>query len=73
MRRSPLFMASIYLLLGAIFTFFAIQNVSRTGWDFFTYFLIILATLDFGSGIRLVMIHQKIKQMKKENDKKNPK
>ena len=66
MRRSPLAMATTYLILGGIFIFFAIQNVSRSGWDFFTYFLIILATLDVGSGIRLMMIHKQIKKMKNE-------
>ncbi|KMY45980.1 hypothetical protein AC622_18710 [Bacillus sp. FJAT-27916] len=71
MRRSPLYMATIYFILGAVFIFFAVQNVTRSGWDFFTYFLVILATLDIGSGIRFIGIHRKIKQMKNEQQPKS--
>ncbi|MGG3915123.1 hypothetical protein CN378_05890 [Bacillus sp. AFS015802] len=63
MRRSPLFSGVIYLLLGVLFTYFAVQNVQNDeGWGFFTYMLIFLATLDFGSGLRMVMLHFKIKK-----------
>ena len=62
MRRSPLFSGVIYLLLGVLFTYFAIGNVQDDGWGFFTYMLIFLATLDFGSGIRMIMLHFKIKK-----------
>ncbi len=63
MRRSPLVSGVIYLLLGVLFTYFAVQNVQNDeGWGFFTYMLIFLATLDFGSGLRMVMLHFKIKK-----------
>lgn len=62
MRQSPLFMGVTYCILGVLFTFFAIQNVSQSGWGFFTYFLIALATMDFASGIRFVMLHRQIKR-----------
>ncbi|MCR8850871.1 YdiK family protein [Rossellomorea sp. SC111] len=66
MRRSPLFSGVIYLLLGVLFTYFAVQNVQNDeGWGFFTYMLIFLATLDFGSGLRMVMLHFKIKKQLK--------
>ncbi|MBN8194461.1 YdiK family protein [Bacillus sp. NTK074B] len=66
MRRSPLFSGVIYLLLGVLFTYFAVQNVQNDeGWGFFTYMLIFLATLDFGSGLRMVMLHFKIKKQVK--------
>ncbi|MCA1066587.1 MULTISPECIES: YdiK family protein [Rossellomorea] len=68
MRRSPLFSGVIYLLLGVLFTYFAVQNVQDDGWGFFTYMLVFLATLDFGSGLRMVMLHFKIKK-KIENKK----
>ena len=71
MRRSPMYMAITYFILGAVFVFFAIQNVTRSGWDFFTYFLIILATLDIVSGIRFIGIHRKIKEMNNEQQTKN--
>lgn len=63
MRRSPLFSGVIYLLLGVLFTYFAVQNVQNDeGWGFFTYMLIFLATLDFGSGLRMIMLHFKVKK-----------
>ncbi|MGG4546386.1 YdiK family protein [Rossellomorea marisflavi] len=62
MRRSPLFSGVIYILLGVLFTYFAIHTVRDTGWGFFTYMLIFLATLDFGSGMRMVLLHFRIKQ-----------
>ncbi|MFD2680032.1 YdiK family protein [Bacillus seohaeanensis] len=61
MRRSPLFSGVIYLLLGVLFTYIAIQTVNDSGWGFFTYMLIFLATLDIGSGFRMIGIHFKIK------------
>ncbi|MEI2666774.1 YdiK family protein [Rossellomorea sp. LJF3] len=67
MRRSPLFSGVIYLLLGVLFTYFAVQNVQNDeGWGFFTYMLIFLATLDFGSGLRMIMLHFKIKKQIKD-------
>ncbi|MET3700125.1 uncharacterized protein DUF4305 [Bacillus oleivorans] len=60
--RSPLFTGILYLALGIIFTIFAIQSVRDSGWGFFTYLLILLATMDFGSGLRFVMIHYQLKK-----------
>jgi uncharacterized membrane protein HdeD (DUF308 family) len=62
MRRSPLFSGILYILLGVLFTYFAIINVNDHGWGFFAYLMVLLATLDFGSGIRMVMMHFKIKK-----------
>ncbi|WP_394238926.1 YdiK family protein [Niallia oryzisoli] len=62
MKQSPLFSGIIYMLLGSLFTFFAIQNINEDGgWGFFTILLIILATFDFGSGIRMILFHFKLK------------
>ncbi|WP_210367900.1 YdiK family protein [Bacillus sp. REN3] len=66
MRQSPLFSGIVYILLGVLFTYFAIQNVNQTGWGLFSYLLVILATFDFGSGIRMVMFHFKIKNIQKK-------
>lgn len=62
MRRSPLFSGILYILLGVLFTYFAIQNVNDHGWGFFSYLMVLLATLDFGSGLRMVALHFKIKK-----------
>jgi len=62
LKQSPLFSGIIYMLLGSLFTFFAIQNINEDGgWGFFTILLIILATFDFGSGIRMILFHFKLK------------
>ncbi|WP_342429226.1 YdiK family protein [Neobacillus sp. FSL H8-0543] len=66
MKRSPLFSGFIYILLGSLFTYFAIEDVSQNGWGFFSYLLVILATFDFGSGIRIIFFYNKYKnQIKK--------
>jgi hypothetical protein len=58
-----MFSGILYLALGTLFTVFAIQDINATGeWGFFTYLLIILATFDFGSGIRMIMLHFMIKK-----------
>ncbi|WP_445493128.1 YdiK family protein [Niallia sp. 03133] len=58
MRQSALFSGFIYLLLGVVFTYFAIQNIqTNNGWGFLTYVLILLATFDIGSGIRIIAFH----------------
>lgn len=61
MKQSPIFSGIVYILLGSLFTYFAIQNVNETGWGFFSYLLVALATFDFGSGIRMVLFHFKLK------------
>ena len=66
MKQSPLFSGLVYILLGSLFTYFAIQNVNETGWGFFSYLLVALATFDFGSGIRMIMFHFKLKNIQKK-------
>ncbi|OIK15921.1 hypothetical protein BIV60_07300 [Bacillus sp. MUM 116] len=66
MRRSPLFSSFIYFLLGCLFTYFAIHDVNQNGWGFFSYLLVLLATFDFGSGLKLFFFYAKYKdQLKK--------
>ncbi|MCQ6277417.1 YdiK family protein [Bacillus sp. V3B] len=63
MRPTPLFSGIVYVFLGILFTFFAIQNINEDGgWGFFTFLLILLATFDFGSGIRMILIHFHLKK-----------
>lgn len=66
MKQSPLFSGIAYILLGSLFTYFAIQNVNESGWGFFSYLLVALATFDFGSGIRMILFHFKLKQVHKK-------
>jgi hypothetical protein len=62
MRQSPLFSGIIYFLLGVLFTYFAIQDVQDDGWGFFTYLLVLLATFDVASGLKMVGFHFRIKK-----------
>jgi hypothetical protein len=63
MRQTPLVSGFLYLLLAVLFTYFAIKNVQEDGWGFFSYLLIILATFDLGSGLKMIAMHFKIKKM----------
>jgi hypothetical protein len=55
MRKSPMLSGLIYLLLGILFIYFAIQNVQVSGWGIFTILLVILATFDCGSGLKMIL------------------
>ena len=68
MKLTPLFNGIIYIFLGLLFTYFAIENVQEGNWGFFTYLLIILATFDIGSGIKMILFHFKLKKI--QNQKK---
>ena len=67
-RQSPLSLGIIYTSLGILFTAIAIQNVKSAGWGIFSYILILIATMDFGSGIRMILLHFKVKSA--QNKKK---
>lgn len=70
MRRSALFSGILYLFFGALFTYFAIQDLNRTqDWGFYTYLLVILATFDIGSGIKLISFHLFLKRKQAESKK----
>lgn len=62
MRQSPLFSGLIYLFLGTLFTYFAIQHVQEGGWGFFAILLILLATFDYGSGLKMILFSFIIKK-----------
>lgn len=66
MRRSPLLSGIIYIVLGALFTYFAISDVQTNGWGFFSYLLVILATFDFGAGLKMIIFHYKYKDQVKK-------
>ncbi|KKB33797.1 YdiK family protein [Bacillus thermotolerans] len=66
MRQSPLKAGIFYLILGIFFTYLAIEDVNASGFGFFTYLLILLATMDIGSGIRLVYVHFAMKKKEKK-------
>lgn len=64
MGTSPLFMATLYFLLGCIFTYLAVTSVQDTIWNFYTLLLAVMATIDFNLALRLIIVKFK------KNDKK---
>ncbi|WML58038.1 YdiK family protein [Neobacillus sp. PS2-9] len=66
MRRSPLLSGLIYFFLGGLFTYFAIDDVQKNSWGFFSYLLVVLATFDFGSGLKMITFHFKYKDKLKK-------
>ncbi|MFS0784418.1 YdiK family protein [Bacillus sp. 1P06AnD] len=65
-RQSPLASGLLYIVLGIVFTFLAINYVSQDGWNLFSFLIVFLATIDFGTGIRLLMLHFRLMRMKKK-------
>lgn len=67
MRPSPLLSGTLYIVLGIIFTVIAIQNVNMNGeWGILTYLLILVATFDLGNGIKLILLHYRIKNIQNQ-------
>jgi len=66
MKQSPTLLSGlIYLLLGGLFTYFAIQDVQESGWGVFTILLVFLATFDLGSGLKVIFFSFFQKESKK--------
>ncbi len=64
MIRASLGSGIVYLLFGGIFIYFAIYNVRTSGWSFLSWMLVIIATLDIGSAIRMILLHFRMKRQK---------
>ncbi|MFD1738219.1 YdiK family protein [Bacillus salitolerans] len=62
--RSPFLMGLLYFGMGIIFVVLAIQSKTDNIWSFPTIILMVVATFDFGVGIRMMLIANKIKQTK---------
>ncbi|PGZ95336.1 hypothetical protein COE51_20780 [Bacillus pseudomycoides] len=65
MRNSPFVMATLYFLLGCIFTYLAITSAQDTIWNFYTLLLSVMATVDFSLALRLIFSKPKKSSMKK--------
>ncbi|WP_273854125.1 YdiK family protein [Guptibacillus spartinae] len=72
MKLSPIVMGFFYLGLGSLFTYLAIQSASSNGelWNFYTIFLMVLATVDFVYAIRFFVLRKRISKLKKKDDNK---
>ncbi len=66
MKISPKTMGIIYFIMGIFFTYIAILSVEETVWNITTIVLAIFATLEIGVTIRLLSIHFRYKNKKKE-------
>ncbi|MFS0674420.1 YdiK family protein [Ornithinibacillus sp. 179-J 7C1 HS] len=66
MRITARTMAFIYFAMGALFIYVAITFAEDTIWNFMTILLALIATLDFGAGIRYMRLHNKLKKLKKK-------
>ncbi|WP_110113910.1 YdiK family protein [Bacillus sp. CGMCC 1.16541] len=71
MKRTPLFMGFIYTIMGALFTYLAIQSAQNSEdiWNFTTIVLVLVATFDFSVAVRVFLLHQKIKRIQNEQKK----
>jgi uncharacterized protein YacL len=65
--RSPIFIATFYIILGLIITYLASNSVGRNGWNFFSLLLVALAAYDFFMAIRFLMLRKTIKNMQKKD------
>ncbi|WP_369901408.1 YdiK family protein [Bacillus manliponensis] len=68
MRTAPMFMATLYFLLGCVFTYLAVTSVQGqdTIWNFYTLLLAGMATIDFNLALRLIIIKLKNKDKQEQ-------
>ncbi|WP_017187339.1 YdiK family protein [Alkalibacillus haloalkaliphilus] len=64
MKLSPLFLAWVYLIMGALFVYIGIQYADETVWNFATIIFALIATIDFVVAIRLFGVHSAMKNKK---------
>ncbi|WP_163538263.1 YdiK family protein [Gracilibacillus sp. YIM 98692] len=69
MKISPLSHAFLYLGLGILFTYIAIQSAEETVFNFITMLLAFFATIDFVVATRLFNLHFRIKKANRKKDK----
>lgn len=65
-KTSPFLMGLMYITMGTLFTYLAIQSAQETIWNFATILFMIIATFDFGVAIRMFALNNKIKKIKKK-------
>ena len=65
-RTSPFLMGVMYIFMGILFTYLAIQSATETIWNFATILFMIVATFDFAVAIRMLSLNNKIKKTKKK-------
>lgn len=58
MRASPLTMAILYFIIGVVLVYFAIQNVSMSGWNIWSVLIVSFATVDILIAFRFFQLHR---------------
>ncbi len=71
MRTSPIAMALLYFSIGCLLVFFAIQSVSTSGWNIWSYLIISFAAIDFMIALRFYRLRKVIKQIQNHHKKKD--
>lgn len=61
-----MFTGIIHIALAILLTYFAVNNVNMNGWDIFSIILVLLATFDFGTGLRLMALHFKLRKIERK-------
>jgi len=65
MKISPIVLAWIYVLMGVLFIYIAVETAETTIWNFGTMIFAFIAAVDFGVAIRLFTVNQAMKKSKK--------
>ncbi|TYR78429.1 DUF4305 domain-containing protein [Priestia megaterium] len=71
MKNIPLTRGFIYIIMGILFTYLAIQSVEDTVWNFSTILFSLVAAFDFRFAFRIFALHYKIKKMQQHYKKRN--
>ncbi len=66
MKITPLRMVFFYSVMGSLFLYLAIVSFDESMWQWHTILLMLIATFDFGVAIRSYFLHQKIKEMQRQ-------
>ncbi|SEN97895.1 protein of unknown function [Amphibacillus marinus] len=69
MRISPLHHACFYFIVGSVFLYFAFQSIEATVLNPITILLALVTSFNYGLTVRLIKLHFKIKQYKKNTKK----
>ncbi|MBC2304628.1 YdiK family protein [Listeria booriae] len=56
MKNPALMQGLIYLVLAVVFVYFAISQVNLNGWTIMTYLMIAMATVNFVTGLKFVLL-----------------
>ncbi len=61
-KMRPITLGIIYLGITFVFIWYAVMNVNRDGWTFFTWIIIFFATINAVPAIRFIDYHYKKKR-----------